>query len=289
MSSRSMIRCALLQTRCDVPAGMSIPAIREMMIEKHAAYVRQAGEKDVRILCFQELMTGPYFPAEENPRWHELAEKVPEGPTVTRMRELAKKHGVALVVPLYEEEMTGVYYNTAAAIDEKGNYVGKYRKIHIPYLPKFSEKLYFRPGNLGFPVFEMAGAKVGIYICYDRHFPEGARALGLNGAEIVFIPAATTTYSRYLWELEQTAHAVANGYFVGTVNRVGREKPWEIGDFYGTSYFCDPKGHILARGSQDQEELVIADLDLSVIREVRDLWQFYRDRRPDAYDTLTRA
>ena len=282
-----MIRCGLVQTHCEVSPDAPLEAIREAMLAKHAAYVDEAARKEVRILCFQELMTGPYFPAEENARWYGLAERVPDGPSVRRMQALAKQHGVALVVPLYEEEMSGVYYNTAAAIDEKGNYLGKYRKVHIPYLPKFSEKLYFKPGNLGFPVFKMAGVNVGLYICYDRHFPEGARALGLAGAEIVFIPSATTTYSRYLWELEQTAHAVANGYFVGTVNRVGREKPWEIGDFYGTSYFCDPKGRIIARGSQDREEMVVADLDLGMIQEVRALWQFYRDRRPDASDALT--
>ncbi|MCK6440201.1 MAG: acyltransferase [Planctomycetes bacterium] len=283
------IRCGLVQTKCDISPEMPISDIRAAMVEKHGAYVKEAADKGVRMLCFQELMTGPYFPAEEDPRWYNLAEPVPDGPTIQRMRELAKKHGVALIIPLYEREMSGVYYNTAAAINERGEYLGKYRKVHIPYLKKFSEKFYFKPGNLGFPVFEMAGVKVGVYICYDRHFPEGARALGLNGAEVVFIPAATTTYSRYLWELEQTAHAVANGYYVGTINRIGREAPWNIGDFYGTSYFCDPKGAILTRGSQDREELVVADLDLDVIHEVRSLWQYYRDRRPDAYKELTQA
>jgi N-carbamoylputrescine amidase len=192
-------------------------------------------------------------------------------------------------VPLYEEDIPGVYYNTAAVIDADGSYLGKYRKTHIPQcLPGFWEKFYFRPGNLGYPVFQTQFGKVGVYICYDRHFPEGARALGLHGAEIVFIPSATTAgHSEYLWHLEQTSHAVANGYYVGTNNRVGREQPWDIGNFYGSSYFCDPRGKILAEGSRDQTELVVADLDLDMNREVRSQWQFYRDRRPELYGPLS--
>jgi N-carbamoylputrescine amidase len=204
------------------------------------------------------------------------------------MCDVAKKHGVVLVVPLYEEDVTGVYYNTAAVIDADGKYLGKFRKIHIPQCgPGFYEKFYFRPGNLGYPVFDTRVGKVGVYICYDRHFPEGARALGLHGAEIVFIPSATTKgHADYLWELEQRAHAVANGYFVGTINRVGTEAPWNIGEFFGSSYFCNPDGRILAKGSEDRDELLVADLDLDQIKEVRTHWQFYRDRRPDMYGPL---
>ena len=156
-----------------------------------------------------------------------MVEKVPEGPTVRLMQELAKKHGMALIVPVYEEEMPGVYYNTAAVLERDGTYLGKYRKTHIPHLePGFWEKFYFKPGNTGYPVFDTSVGKVGVYICYDRHFPEGARALGLNGAELVFNPSATVAgLSEYLWELEQPAHAVANGYFVGAINRVGWEQP----------------------------------------------------------------
>jgi N-carbamoylputrescine amidase len=186
--------------------------------------------------------------------------------------------------------MTGVSFNTAAVIDADGSYLGKYRKTHIPHcLPGFWEKFYFTPGDLGYPVFDTRYARVGVYICYDRHFPEGARALGLGGAEIVFEPSATTAgHSEYLWEIEQKSHAVANGYFVGTINRVGREGPWHIGEFYGKSYFCDPRGTILAQGSRDKDELVVADLDLEVIDAVRTQWQFYRDRRPELYGSLGR-
>jgi N-carbamoylputrescine amidase len=192
-----------------------------------------------------------------------------------------------MVVPLYERDQPGVYYNSAAVIDADGQYLGKYRKHHIPHTSQFWEKFFFRPGNLGFPVFQTRYGKVGVYICYDRHFPEGARALGLNGAEIVFNPSATVAgLSQYLWKLEQPAHAVANGYFVGAINRVGREAPWNIGEFYGQSYFCDPRGRIIAEAPRDKDAVVVADLNFDMIDEVRSVWQFYRDRRPDAYGPL---
>jgi len=197
---------------------------------------------------------------------------------------------MALIVPIYEEDLKGVYYNTAAVIDADGKYLGKYRKHHIPHCsPGFWEKFYFRPGNLGYPVFKTQFAEVGVYICYDRHFPEGARILGLNGAEIMFNPSATVAgLSEYLWKLEQPAHAVANGYFVGAINRVGREYPWNIGEFYGQSYFCTPRGKIIAEASRDKEEVIVADLNLDEIQEVRNVWQFYRDRRPESYGDLVK-
>lgn len=163
------------------------------------------------------------------------------------------------------------------------------RKAHIPQVSGFWEKFFFKPGNLGYPVFDTAYGKVGVYICYDRHFPEGARLLGLNGAEVIYNPSATVAgLSQYLWKLEQPAHAVANGYFVGAINRVGTEAPWNIGKFYGTSYFVNPRGQIIAEGSEDKEELVVGDLDLDMIREVRDTWQFYRDRRPETYENIVK-
>jgi N-carbamoylputrescine amidase len=243
----------------------------------------------VRLLGLQELFQGPYVCAEQQPRWYDMVEHIPDGPTIQTMQGIAKTHGMVLVVPIYEEEITGVYYNAAAVIDADGKYLGKYRKHHIPHVgPGFWEKFYFRPGNLGYPVFNTAAGKLGVYICYDRHFPEGARILGLNGAEIVMNPSATVAgLSEYLWKLEQPAHAVANGYFVGAINRVGVEKPWNIGEFYGQSYFCDPRGQIVAIGSRDKDELVVADLDLEMIQQVRNTWQFYRDRRPETYGAIT--
>jgi len=261
------------------------------MIEKHLRMIEEAAQKNVQLLCLQELFYGPYFCAEQDIRWYDLVERVPEGETTKLMQEVAKKYNMVIVVPVYEEEMTGVFYNTAAVIDADGKYLGKYRKHHIPHCyPGFWEKFYFRPGNLGFPVFKTAYADIGVYICYDRHFPEGARALGLNGAEILFNPSATVAgLSEYLWELEQPAHAVANGYFVGAINRVGMEAPWNIGEFYGSSYFCNPRGKIIAQGSREKDEIIIADLDLEEIKEVRSVWQFYRDRRPDAYGGLVKG
>src|SRR5262249_35746869 len=250
--------------------------------------IEEAARRDTQIVCLQELFYGPYFPAEQSIRWYAMVERVPEGPTVTLMQSLARKHRMVMIVPVYEEDMTGLYYNTAAVIDADGTYLGKYRKNHLPHCaPGFWEKFYFRPGNLGYPVFQTQVGKIGVYICYDRHFPEGARALGLGGAEIVFNPSATVAgLSEYLWKLEQPAHAVANTDFVGAINRVGTEAPWNIGEVYGQSYFCDPRGIFLATGSRDRSELVTAELDFDKIREVRNVWQFYRDRRPDSYQTL---
>ena len=282
------VRCGLIQAGNVLGPDAGLPAIKKAMIAKHVKLIADAASRKVKILCLQELFYGPYFCAEQETRWYQLTERVPDGPTVQRMRTLARKHRMVLIVPVYEEDQPGVYYNTAAVIDADGSYLGKYRKTHIPHCqPGFWEKFYFRPGNLGYPVFETAFAKVGVYICYDRHFPEGARALGLAGAEIVFNPSATVAgLSEYLWKLEQPAHAVANGYFVGAVNRVGVEAPWNIGEFYGQSYFCDPRGQIVAEAPRDSDALVVADLNLDMIAQVRNVWQFYRDRRPDAYGAL---
>jgi len=283
------VRCGLIQTKNAASPDRPLAEIKKAMIDKHVKLIEQAAKKKVQILCLQELFYGPYFCAEQNTKWYELTERIPDGPTVKLMQKLAAKHKMVLVVPIYEEEMTGLYYNTAAVLDADGKFLGKYRKNHIPHChPGFWEKFYFTPGDLGYPVFETRYAKVGVYICYDRHFPEGARALGLNGAEIVFNPSATVAgLSEYLWELEQPAHAVANGYFMGAINRVGEEKPWSIGEFYGKSYFCNPRGKIVSQASRDKDELLVADLDFDMIEEVRRVWQFFRDRRPDSYQPLT--
>jgi N-carbamoylputrescine amidase len=265
--------------------------VKQAMIEKHLGYIRQAAEAGAAIACLQEIFYGPYFCAEQNVRWYDFTEPIPGGPTVRLMQETAKRHHMALIVPIYEREMEGVYYNTAAVIAADGSFVGKYRKTHIPHVaPGFWEKFYFRPGNLGYPVFDLGFARIGVYTCYDRHFPEGARALGLNGAEIVFNPSATVAgLSEYLWNLEQPAHAVANGYFIAAINRVGTEAPWNIGEFYGSSYFCNPRGQIFAQASRDKDEVLTADLDLDLIAEVRKTWQFFRDRRPELYESLVKG
>ena len=286
-----IIRGGLIQASTPGSGSDPIDKLKKAMVEKHLGLIQEAASKGVQVLCLQELFYGPYFCAEQNSRWYALVERVPDGPAVQLMQEQAKKYGMVMVVPVYEEEMTGVYYNTAAVIDADGKYLGKYRKHHIPHCdPGFWEKFYFKPGNLGYPVFQTAFAKVGVYICYDQHFPEGARILGLNGAEIVFNPSATVAgLSEHLWRLEQPAHAAANQYWIGAINRVGHELPWDIGEFYGSSYFCDPRGQIVAEGSRDKDEVVVADLDLDRIEEVRHTWQFFRDRRPETYQEMTKV
>src|SRR4029077_3038908 len=181
------VRCGLIQTHCEwSPDKYSIGDISKKMLEKHEKLIEAAAKKKTQILCLQELFNGPYFCAEQQIRWHELTEPIPDGPTTERLKKLAKKHGMVIVVPIYEREMTGFFFNTAAVIDADGKYLGKYRKHHLPQVaPGFWEKVYFTPGNTGYLVFDTKFARIGVYICYDRHFPEGARILGLNGAEIV--------------------------------------------------------------------------------------------------------
>jgi N-carbamoylputrescine amidase len=274
-----IVRAALIQA--------SWTGDKSSMIESNVTMAREAASSGAQVLCFQELFYGPYFCQVQDSQFFSYTEGIPDGETTRLMCELAAETGMVLVVPMYEEEQPGVYYNTAAVIDADGRYLGKYRKHHLPQLHGFWEKFYFREGNLGFPVFATAVGRIGVYICYDRHFPEGWRALGLGGAQIVFNPSATSrSLSSHLWQLEQTASAVANGYFVGAVNRIGVE-PLGDDDFYGTSYFCDPRGVIIGgTASEHDEEVVVRDLDLDLITEVRETWAFYRDRRPDAYGPL---
>jgi len=283
-----IVRCSIIQASNALVATEPIARQKEAMIEKHLGLIHQAAADGAQIVCLQEIFNGPYFCAEQSTKWYESTEPVPGGPTVSRMQALAKELQIALIVPVYEVEQEGVFYNTAAVIQKDGTYIGKYRKTHIPHVaPGFWEKFYFRPGNLGYPVFDLGLAKIGVYICYDRHFPEGARCLGLNGAEIVFNPSATVAgLSEYLWKLEQPAHAAANGYFIAAINRVGTEAPWNIGEFYGSSYFANPRGQIIAQASRDKDEVLAADLNLDEIAEVRRTWQFFRDRRPDMYGPL---
>ena len=291
MSDRNRtVRCGLIQCSNALnDESRPVAEIQAAMLEKHVPLIDEAGKRGVQILCLQEIFNGPYFCPSQSVRWYEAAEPVP-GPTTELVAKLASRHAMAVVVPVYEREMSGVLYNTAAVYDADGTYLGKYRKQHIPQVnPGFWEKFYFKPGNLGYPVFRTRYATIGVYICYDRHFPEGARCLGLNGAEIVFNPSATVAgLSQYLWKIEQPAHAVANGYFMGCINRVGTEAPWNIGKFYGSSYFVNPRGETVAQASEDRDELLVADLDLSMIDAVRSTWQFYRDRRPEAYGEIVK-
>ena len=281
------VKAGLIQMGLKGDTAMSPDEIRTKMIEAHIPLIEEAGEKGVQVLCFQEVFTQPYFCPSQDVKWYAACERIPDGPTTKLMQDYAKKYSMVIVVPIYEEEMPGVYYNTAAVIDADGSYLGKYRKTHIPQVSGFWEKFFFKPGNTGFPVFDTAYCKLGVYICYDRHFPEGWRALALNGAEYIVNPSATVAgLSQYLWELEQPASAAANGCYIGAINRVGTEAPWNIGEFYGSSYVVNPRGQIIEQGSKDSDELVIADMDMDLVREVRNLWQFFRDRRPETYDDL---
>ena len=280
------VTCALIQTGCPDASGQ-VGAVKEAMIARHIPMIEEAASRGSNIVCLQELFYAPYFPAGEDRRWLELAEGIP-GETTARMGEVAARLGIVLIAPIVELA-DGKYYNTAVLIGTDGRVAGKYRKMHLPDLDGFREKFYFEPGDLGYPVFETEFARVGIYVCFDRHYPEGARALGLGGAQVVFNPSATVEgLSRHLWDIEQRGHAVANGYFMGALNRVGFEKPWKSGKFYGSSYFCDPSGKVLAKGSDSVDDIVVAGLDLSLIEKFRGLWHFYEGRRPDTYGDLVR-
>jgi N-carbamoylputrescine amidase len=283
------LRGGLIQMRLKGDTSLAPAQIREAMVAAHLPLIEAAGKKRVQVLCMQEVFTQPYFCPSQDAKWYAAVERIPDGPTTKLMQELAKKHAMVIVAPIYEEDMNGVYYNAAAVIDADGKYLGKYRKTHIPQVAGFYEKFFFKPGNSGYPVFDTAYCKLGVYICYDRHFPEGWRALALNGAEYIVNPSATVAgLSQYLWNLEQPAAAVANGVYVGACNRVGTEAPWNIGKFYGSSYFVNPRGKIIAQASEDKDELVTGDMDMEMVREVRNLWQFFRDRRPETYAVLVK-
>src|SRR6186713_1418133 len=268
--SVTVIRAAITQT--------TWTGDKKTMLDKHEQFARDAKARQAQVICFEELFYGPYFGITEGPKYYDYAEPA-DGPIVQRFADLATELSMVMVLPIFEEEQPGVYYNSAVVVDADGTIVGTYRKNHIPNLDKFWEKFYFRPGNLGYPVFQTAVGPIGVYICYDRHFPEGWRELGLNGAKIVFNPSATHRgLSAYLWKLEQPASAVANEYFIGAINRVGIE---DLGDndFYGTSYFVDPEGKFVGEvGDAHNPELIVRDLDFGLLAEVRDRWAFYRDQ-----------
>ena len=249
------------------------------------AGLEEAKRERADVVCLQECFNTWFFAQRIDPRAQDLAEPI-DGPSVTRMRAAAKRLRVHVVVPFYERAMAGELYNAAVLVDERGEILGAYRKHHLPMSSHFNEKFYFRPGNTGFPVFDTPFGRIGIMICYDRHFPESARALGIAGAEYVFVPTATTTrgYSRSVWETELRAHAIANGFYVAGVNRVGVELE---STYYGASVFIDPIGEIVAQAG-DEDEVLVADLPRARVEEVRGVWPFYRDRRPDAYASLVR-
>jgi beta-ureidopropionase len=271
------VRLALLQMDCS--------GTREQNVARAERMIRQAAvEKKAQILSLPEVFHELFFITDLNGRYFDRAEPVP-GPITEAMSKLARELGVVIVAPIFESVDRSVYYNSAAVIDADGSLLGVYRKTHIPLNTIFFEKLYFKPGNLGYPVFKTRFGKLGILICHDRHYPEGARALALNGAEILLVPSATPdkSLSVRVWEKELCAHAIFNEYFVAGLNRVGKEGNYV---YYGRSVVFDPAGELMAQAGPD-EEILVADCDLDLITQRRRAWQFYRDRRPDTYGILT--
>jgi N-carbamoylputrescine amidase len=270
------VRLGLVQMNCS--------GTREENLARAEKMIRQAAEKKAQIVLLPEVFHELFFITDLDSRYFETAEPIP-GPITDAMSKLARELGVVIIAPIFERVDRSVYYNSAAVIDADGALLGVYRKTHIPLSTIFYEKLYFKPGNLGYPVFNTSFGKIGLLICHDRHYPEGARALALNGAEIMLVPSATPdkSLSVRVWEKELCAHAIFNEYFVAGLNRVGTEGNYT---YYGRSVVFDPAGELLAQAGPD-EEILIADCDLDLITQRRRAWQFYRDRRPDTYGILT--
>ena len=284
-----MVKVAMIQQQCSTD--------KEKNIDKALTYIREASSNGAKIICLQELFSTTYFCNELNEKYFNLAETIP-GPTINRIADVAKAEGVVVIAPIYERVIDGELYNTATVIGPKGEIIGKYRKMSIPFVVSGSmkgmEKYYFKPGNLGFPVFQTPfGLRIGILICYDRHYPEAARALALAGADVVFIPTAAAGKTEYrklsMWEIELKAHAVINIYYVGGVNRVN----YDIGSadsqaYNGSSMFVTPKGEIISQAGDQNDEVIYGEIDPSVSAELRNSRGFYRDRRPDAYGCLSK-
>jgi N-carbamoylputrescine amidase len=270
----------------------------EANTEQAARKVAEAAQRGAEVICLPEMYRTPYFCQSETHAYFDLAEPV-DGPSVRALSKVARAHGVAVVVPIFEERATGLYHNSAVVLDADGSVAGLYRKMHVPDDPGFYEKFYFTPGDLGFRAFDLAAGRVGALICWDQWYPEGARITALQGAAILFYPTAIGWHpaekdrfgaaQRDAWRTIQRAHAIANGVYVGSVNRVGFE-PGAAGqaglEFWGSSFLCDPFGQVLVEGSTDQEEILIGEVDLARIEEVRRNWPFLRDRRIDAYQGI---
>ena len=270
---------------------------RDYNLGRVTDHIAEAGTRGADVVCFHEIANTIYCCFRNDEAFRQLAEPE-DGVSVTRVRAAAAKAGVAVVYPFYESTDNGQkLYNTAVMIDREGNIVGKYRKMSIPQILRTvtegetpaDERFYFLPGDLGFPVFDVAGLKIGIMICYDRHFPEAARCLALQGAEIVFVPTATyRPWIRNVWQIELAAHAIANGMYVAGINRVGMERGGAPDrSYFGSSLVIDPMGTTIAVATDHDEELWCVDIDPATAHRVRELWGFFEARRPDAYGLLT--
>lgn len=260
-------------------------------LKKAISQIKLAAAEGAKIVCLQELYRTPYFCSTEDSKNFDLAETIP-GPSTEAFSKVARASKVVIIASLFEKRAAGVYHNTAVVIDADGKYLGSYRKMHIPDDPGFYEKFYFVPGDLGFKVFETKVAKIGVLICWDQWFPEAARLTALQGADILFYPTAIgwkpgepAEFKKYhdSWETIQRSHAIANGVYVASVNRVGKEGELK---FWGSSFVADPFGGIVYRASNHQEEIIVADCDLSQVEKTRREWPFLRDRRIDAYQNI---
>lgn len=270
---------------------MSTKYEKEPNLQKAESLIREAAAKGAQLVCLQELFNTIYFPFEIDQRHMALAEPIP-GPSTERMQRIAKEKEIVIVAPIFEKSLDGLNFNSAPVIGTSGDLLGVYRKSSIPLVSVPSlvgmEKYYFAPGATGFLTFDTPfDLRFGILICYDRHFPEAARTLALRGAQLILAPTATTGMSRDTWELELRAHAVANGCFVGGVNRVGLDEGGDSRHWYGSSLWVDPRGAILSQASDTADEILLADLDLSLVQQVRNDWGFLRDRRPDLYGDIS--
>jgi N-carbamoylputrescine amidase len=264
-------------------------ADKETNIRTAIRMVREAAGRGANIICMPELFSTMYFCVETRREYFDWAEPIP-GPTIERMGEVARETGTVVIAPIFERAADGRYFNGAAVLDPAGRVVGRYRKSSIPLMdtaqsaePRGNEKFYFTPGDLGFPTFATPFGRLGLLICYDRHFPEAARVLGLGGAEIVFVPTATTGMTKYLWDLELRAHAVTNVYYVCGVNKVGVDAGGSTRNHHGASMIVSPRGEIMGQASDTRDDIVLADVDLAVLPQLRELWGYYRDRRPEMY------
>ncbi len=280
----------LIQMRC--------VADRDQNMANAIRLLREAAQKGGQILCLPELFLSPYFCQKEDPSLFDWAEPIP-GPSTEQLAQVAAETGTVIIASLFERRTAGIYHNTVAVLDADGTYLGKYRKMHIPDDPLYYEKFYFTPGDTGFQTFSTRFGKIGVLICWDQWFPEGARLTALQGANILFYPTAIGwhpkekaefgTKQHQAWELVQRSHAVANGIYVAGINRVGHEGPSEGGlEFWGASFLCDPFGSLIQKASQTEEEVMIANCDLKLMEDTRRNWPFFRDRRIDAYGDLTR-
>jgi N-carbamoylputrescine amidase len=278
---------------------MSCTANPDENLQKAAAFVEDAAHRGAEIVCLPELFRSQYFCQREDAGLFDLAETVP-GPTTETLGKVAKDRGVVIVAPLFERRAPGVYHNSAAVIDASGEVVGLYRKMHIPDDPAYYEKFYFTPGDLGFRAFNTQVGRVATLICWDQWYPEAARLAALAGASMLFYPTAIGwhpaekeqfgTAQREAWRTIQRSHAIANGVYVAAVNRVGLEKTSASSaglEFWGSSFICDPFGVVLAEASTEREEILLAEIDLERLEDVRRNWPFLRDRRIDAYAGIT--